>query len=268
MRGFIIIKGAVCLAGCSWLAGAGNVLAQITVTNNPTQDAFVRSVQPTQNYGVAGALSVSGSIATNTLGAQGGLLDSFLQFNVTNAVASFNSAFGVGQWAISSVTLGVTAQPPNNTDFNFGAGPFAVNWLGNNSWLEGTGTPGSPTTNGITYAQEPSLLNSNVDESLGTFTYGGATSGRMNLSLGLPSGFISEISTGSLVSLYMTETPNSTVGFTFPSENFGTASARPGLILTAVAIPEPATVVLLGLSGAALAAVGRRRRKSRHAAAD
>jgi len=267
MCGFII-KGAVCLAVCSWLAGAGNVLAQITVTNTPGEDAFVRSLDPTHNYGAAGALSVSGSIATNTSGAQEGLLDSFLQFNVSSAVASFNSAFGAGQWAISSVTLGVTAQSANNADFNFGPGQFAVDWMGNNSWQEGTGTPASPTSNGITYAQEPSLLNSNVDESLGTYSYGGATSGRMNLSLGLTPGFISEISTGSLVSLYMTATPNSTIGFTFNSENFGTASARPSIIITAVAVPEPSTVFLLGASCMVLAAMGRRRGKSRHAAAD
>jgi hypothetical protein len=263
-----MIKGAVCLAVCSWLAGAGNVLAQIMATNAPTQDAFVRSLQPTQNYGAAGALSVSGSIATNTSGAQEGLLDSFLQFNVSGVVASFNNAFGAGQWAISSVTLGVTAQSANNADFNFGSGQFSVDWMGNNSWLEGTGTPASPTTTGITYAQEPSLLNSNVDESLGTFTYGGATSGRMNLSLGLTPGFISEISTGSLVSVYMTATPNSTIGFTFNSENFGTASARPSIIITAVAVPEPATVVLLGLSCMVLAAMGHRRRKNKHAETD
>ena len=96
---------------------------------------------------------------------------------------------------------------------------------------------------------------------MGTFSYGGATSGRVNLSLGLTPGFISEISTGSLVSLYMTATPNSTVGFTFNSENFGTASARPSIIITAVAVPEPSTVFLLGASCVVLAVMGRQRGK-------
>jgi hypothetical protein len=90
----------------------------------------------------------------------------------------------------------------------------------------------------------------------------------MNLSLGLTPDFISEISTGSLVSVYMTATPNSTIGFTFNSENFGTASARPSIIITAVAVPEPATVVLLGLSCMVLAAMGHRRRKNKHAETD
>jgi hypothetical protein len=267
MRGFTMFKGVVSLAVCSWLAGAGNVLAQIAVTNNPTQDAFVRSMNSTNNYGAAGALSVSGSTATNSTGSPGGLLDSFLQFNVSSDITNFNGTFGVGQWAISSVTLGVTAQSPNNVVFNYGVGQFAVNWLGNNSWQEGTGTPSSPTTNGITYAQESSLLNSNVDEALGAFTYGGATSGRMNMSLGLTPGFVSEISTGSLISLFMTAISNS-VGFTFNSENFMTASSRPSLIITAVAVPEPSTMVLLGTSYMILAAMARRRRKNKHASAD
>jgi hypothetical protein len=183
---------------------------------------------------------------------------------VTNAVASFNSAFGAGQWTISGVTLALTASTANNAVFNYGAGQFEVRWIGNNSWLEGTGTPASPTTTGITYAQEPSILNSNVDESLGTFNYNGATSGQVKLSLGLPSGFISEISTGALASFYMTATPGSTVGFTFNSRNFTSSSAWPALDITAIAIPEPTTAALLGLSCMALAAMGRRRRKSAH----
>jgi hypothetical protein len=248
-----------------WLAGVIGAWAQITVTNTPVADAFVRSADTTNNYGAAGALSVSGSIATNpTSGFQEGRLDSFLQFNVTNAVTSFDSSFGAGQWAISSVTLTLTAQTPNNTIFNLGAGQFEVRWIGNNSWLEGTGTPTSPTTNGITYAQEPSILNTNVDESLGTFTYNGATSGQVKLSLGLPSGFISEISTGGLAGFYMTATPGSTVGFTFNSRNFTTSSDWPALDITAVAVPEPATAILLGLSCMVLVAMGRRRRKSAH----
>ncbi len=103
-------------------------------------------------------------------------------------------------------------------------------------------------------------MNSNVDEALGTFNYNGATTGRMNFSPGAYPGFLSEISTGSLVSLYMTATTNSAVGFTFNSENFGTQTARPSLIITATAVPEPSTLALLGLSCAGLAALVRRRK--------
>ncbi|HVM59494.1 MAG TPA: PEP-CTERM sorting domain-containing protein [Verrucomicrobiae bacterium] len=254
----MMVKDVVGLGIGLWLASA--VSAQITVTNTPAADAFVRSLDQTHNYGGAGALSVSGSIATNTSGIQEGLLDSFLQFNVATDITAFNGAFGAGQWTISSVTLALTATSPNNADFNYGAGAFAVRWIGNNAWLEGTGTPSSPGNTGITYSQESSILNAGVDESLGTFNYNGATSGQMKLALGLPGGFTSEVSTGSLVSLYMTATPGSTVGFTFNSRNFTSSSAWPMLDITAVAIPEPATVALVGLSCAVLAATNRRRR--------
>src|SRR6266404_1239969 len=140
VRGFAMFKGVVCLATNFCLIAAGNVLAQITTTNNPTIDAFVRSADPTHNYGAAGALAVSGSIATNSTGVNNGLLDSFLQFNVSGAVSSFNTTFGAEQRTITGITLGVTAQTPNNTVFNYGSGTFAVNWMANNGWTEGTGT--------------------------------------------------------------------------------------------------------------------------------
>ncbi len=164
--------------------------------------------------------------------------------------------------------IGVTAMMPNNPCLQLRFRDVRRGLVGK-QFLDGRhGDTDEPGNTGITYSQESSLLNSNVDEALGTFNYGGATSGRMNLSLGLTPGFISEVSTGSLISLYMTATPNSTVGFTFNSENFGTASARPSLILTAVAVPEPSTTVLLGVSCMVLAATRRRCRKSKHAAAE
>ena len=244
--------------GVGWLV-ASTVSAQVIVTNAPVSDAFVRSADPTHNYGAAGALAVSGSIATNpTSGLQQGLLDSFLQFNVAGDITTFNTIFGAGQWTITNVTLVVTAQSANNADFNYGSGSFEVRWIGNNSWLEGTGTPMAPGSSGITYSQESSILNPGVDQSLGTFTYNGATSGQVKLLLGSATSFISDLSTGTLASLYMTATPGSMVGFTFNSRNFGTSSAWPMLDVTAVAIPEPSTITLIGLSIAGLVAMRRR----------
>ncbi len=153
MRRFIGGGLIVSLVFYLGLAGGGNASAQITVTNNPAIDAFVRSADPTHNYGAAGALAVSGSIATNSANINNGLLDSFLQFNVSSTVNGFNTAFGVGQWTITGITLGVTAMAPNNPVFNYGSGTFAVDWTANNAWTEGTGTPASPGNTGITYSQ-------------------------------------------------------------------------------------------------------------------
>jgi hypothetical protein len=231
---------------CLWLALIPPLSAQIVVTNISVADAFVRSLAPTSNYGGAGALSVSGPIATNAVGQQGGLLDTFMRFDVTSAVSNFNSTFGVGKWAVISATMDLFEQgQPNNTNFNQGVGPFEVQWIATNSWAEGTGNPNNPTTDGITWDDEPSVLNSNVDELLGTFVNGG-TDGLVRLVLGMPSGFVSAISTGGLVSFYMTAPTNSPVGFTFHSHNFVDSTQWPFLELAAVQMPQITSVTITG----------------------
>ncbi len=244
-----MMKNVLLLGSVVWLAGAVSSMAQVTVSTNSVADAFVSSAQPTNNYGGAGALSVSGLVATNASGQQEGQLDSFLRFNASGAVSQFNIAYGVGQWTITGVTLTLTEQgAPAQSLFNRGVGQFQVNWIANDSWTEGTGTPTSPSATGINWNSEPSILSPGVDQSLGTFVNGG-TNGTVTLSLGLNASFVSDISTGTLVSLYMTAPTNSTVGFTFNSREFGTASARPLLSVTAVAVPEPSTVGLVLMAG-------------------
>jgi hypothetical protein len=251
-----------------WLMAQGAASGQVTVSTNSLADAFVRSADPTHNYGGAGALSVSGTIATNASGVQEGSLDSFIRFDISSSFAQFNTTFGVGDWTISSAKLLLTETvAPPQAIFNRGVGQFEVRWIANSSWVEGTGNPNTPTTNGIVYNDEPSVLNPSLDATLGTFTNGG-TNGLDTFSLGTPSAFISDVSTGGLVDLYLTAPAGSTIGFTFNAHEFGTASARPILQLTAVAIPEPATAALVGLSIAALVALRRARRKSGHVEAD
>lgn len=221
-------------------------MAQVVLTNVPVADTFVRSLDPTHNYGGAGALSVSGPIATNILGQQEGLLDSLMRFDVSSVVSNFNSIFGKGRWGISKAVLNVTEQTDvNNTDFNGGVGPFEIRWIATNTWAEGSGKPNNPTTDGITYNDEPSLLHSNLDKSLGTF-FNGGTNGVVRLLLGMSSSFISNLSTGSLVSLFLTATTNSAVGFTFHSRNFVDPAQFPLLEITAVPISQITSLVIVG----------------------
>jgi hypothetical protein len=230
---------------CMWLTVVPSLSAQIVATNISVADAFVRSLDPTNNYGGAGALSVSGPIATNAVGQQGGLLDTFMRFDVTSAVSSFNSAFGVGKWVVVSATMDLFEQGnPLNTIFNQGVGPFEVQWIANNSWAEGTGNPNNPTMDGIVWNDEPSIL-TNTDESLGTFVNGG-TDGLVRLTLGLPSGFVTCISTGGLVSFYMTAPTNSPVGFTFHSHNFVDSTQWPFLEIAAVQMPQITSLSITG----------------------
>lgn len=250
--------------GGLWLMGQGVASAQVTISTNSVADAFVRSADATHNYGGAGALSVSGTIATNASGVQQGALDSFIRFDISSTVAQFNASFGVGDWTISGAKLLLTeTAAPAQAIFNRGVGQFEVRWIANDSWVEGTGNPNSPNTSGIVYNNEPSVLNAGVDTTLGSFTNGG-TNGLDTFALSTPSAFLSDIGVGGLVSFYLTATASSTVGFTFNSHEFGTASQRPFLQLTAVAIPEPTTAALVGLSFAVLIALRRTRRKNGH----
>jgi hypothetical protein len=228
-----------------WLAAVSSVTAQMVVTNYPVADTFVRSLDPTHNFGAAGALSVSGPIATNVIGQQEGLLDSFMRFDTSSVASNFDAVLGKGRWVIGAITLEVFEQTDvNNTIFNGGVGPFEIRWIGTNTWMEGTGKPNAPTTDGVTYNDEPAMLAS-TPGSLGTFVNGG-TDGVVRLSLGASAGFVSSISTGSTVSFFMTATTNSTVGFTFHSRNFVDPSQFPFLEVTAIVLPQITSVTIVG----------------------
>ncbi len=236
-------------------------VSALTVDINPDADAFVRSLDPTHNYGAAGALSVSGSAAVNGSGQQMGLLDSFLRFNLGSTIGQFNSTFGVGDWTITGINLQLTEQAaPNNNIFNRGQGLFEIRWLNSDSLTEGTGTPMAPTTDGIVYNDESSILNPALDLSLGTFA-NALTNTKQTFAL--PPGsspFLSDVANGGEVEFFLTAA-SSSVGFTFNSKEFTTASARPILEITAVAVPEPGITSLLAFSFVMLAGGKSTRRR-------
>src|SRR5262245_59209715 len=233
---------------------SGNPLQAATFSLNPAADAFVTTGPSgnlsANNYGGAGALVVAAG------GLPQGEFQSVLQFNLAAAKSSFDSQFGSGQWTIQSVTLQLTAGAPSNPIFNASAaGQFAISWMQNDGWTEGSGTPMAPTLTGITFATLSAFLG-NTDEALGTFAYNGATSGNSTYSLSLTPSFSADILSGSTLSLRMFAA-DSAVSYLSDSRSFGTVSARPLLTLTAV--PEPGTFGF-GLLGLALFVRGRMRR--------
>ena len=240
----------------SVLLGAASALGA-TFSTNPTMDALV-TTGPTgnlvnNNYGGAGSLSLSAA------GLEMGELQSVLQFNVAGAASSFNTQFGVGQWSIESVSLRLTAANANNAVFNSPAsGAFSISWMQNDSWQEGTGTPASPGASGITFNSLQTMFIGPNDESLGMFTFNGATSSASTYTLGLSPGILGDIVSGSDVSLRLFAA-DSAVSGVFSSRNFGTAANRP--VLTLVAVPEPHTIALLSLGLMAAAAWRRRIRR-------
>jgi hypothetical protein len=221
-------------------------------TLNPSADAFVTTGGPTfnlvsNNYGGAGALSIAAP------GSPKGEFQSVMMFNFATAKSSFDTRFGAGQWSIQSVTLTLSNAAPNNPIFNASAaGQFAISWMQNDSWVEGTGTPNAPSLTGISFSTISNFVSAG-DESLGTFSYNGATNGAASYSLNLASGLTADALSGSLAS-FRFFAADSSVSYLFDSQNFQQASGRP--ILTIVAVPEP-TALALGTLGLAIASCRR-----------
>jgi hypothetical protein len=236
-------------------------------TLNPTIDALVSAANPANNYGGAGALAVS------SLSLSKGEFDSVLMFNFAAAKASFDTTFGAGQWAVSSITLQLTSTAPNNSLFNgYQAGPgptninysgsFSATWMQNNSWTEGTGTPNIPTTTGITYSTlQSTYLTPGSDQSLGTFSIGSATSGNTTWTLSLASSLLTDATAGNQTSLLLTPASgDTTLGMLVNSR---TGGSPPVLTVTAGPVPEPGTSALL--AGMVFVWITRRRHHARAA---
>jgi hypothetical protein len=219
-------------------------VADTFVTTGPTNDLTA------SNYGAAGALSIAAA------GKPRGEFQSLLRFDLSSAKATFDAAYGPGNWTIQSATLQLTAASPNNPLFNAtSAGSFAVRWLASDSWDEGTGSPNAPTADGATYARL-SAITGPPDTSLGTLAFAGSTSGQASYDLSLPAAFTSDLSSGGLVSLQLSAADIS-ISYVFNSRNFPSASARP--VLSVTAVPEPAAASFLALAALSLATRRRRR---------
>jgi len=238
-----------------FLTGYPHAVSAATVTLSPTQDAFVSSANSTSNYGAAGALLV------NAAGLPKGEFDSLLQFNFATAKSSFDLTFGVGQWTIQSVTLQLTSANPGSPIFNSpaAAGSFTLNWMQDDSWTEGNGTPAAgSTTGGITYATLPGFR-SGSDQLLGTYSFPGGTSGNNTYTLGMNSSFVGDAAAGNLVSL-LALPADSAIVYTANSQNFTTVANRPVLTVTAIGAPEPGVAGLF-FAGAGAGLLPRRRRR-------
>jgi hypothetical protein len=110
----------------------------------------------------------------------------------------------------------------------------------NDGWTEGTGTPASPTATGITFSTLPSF-ESGGDQSLGTFSFGGGTSGNSTYTLNLSSGLTADALAGDVMSIRLFAA-DSTISALFDSRSIGTVSFRP--LLTITAVPEPSSLAL------------------------
>jgi len=229
-----------------------------TITNT-TADAFLASGSPANpvgtnlsslNFGGAGTLAIAPASSAK------GEFDSVIQFSSVAAVSQFNSTYGVGNWQITGLTLFLASnfatqgQQPNNNIFNtINAGSFGIDWISNDSWVEGTGggmgTAGYPGNSLVSFNSIPTLL-SGAHDSLGTFLYTppGNTS-YLSYSLPLNADLVTDAAAGGAVSLYFYAADNQ-VSYLFNSKEF--ASNHPELTITVGAAPEPGTLGLLAVS--------------------
>ncbi|BCA57083.1 hypothetical protein W02_42230 [Nitrospira sp. KM1] len=278
MRKGVLILSAVM---CGVIIQPGVSLAESVFTvSTATKDAFLANGSlfnagppPTGNpvcstncanlnFGGAGTLAIAPASSDK------GQFDSVVQWDTAGAVTQFNTAFGAGNWQITNVSLNLASnfgdqgEQPNNGIFNtINNGQFNVQWISNDTWIEGTGSgmgtnPGSPPS--VTFGNKATTLLTGTSANLGTFAYAPPGDGvYRSYSLSLDPNLLSDITGGNLASLFFTAADDQ-VGYLFNSKTF--AGNSPQFIITAdvTPVPVPAAVWLFGSGLAAMVGFARR----------
>ena len=188
------------------------------------------------NFGAAGALFIAPAASPK------GEFQSILRFDLSGASNVFNATYGTNDWSVTGISLtlrgnnGMAGEQPMNLIFPpISAGSFVIKWLSDNDWAEGTGTPITPTTDGVTYDSLPTLL-SGPTAILCTNTY--TPPGDfvpVTYPLPLNTNVVAEIMNGAQASFLLYAADNQ-IGYLFNSTNFGRGD-EPLLNVTANYIP-------------------------------
>jgi hypothetical protein len=205
---------------------------QVTNTATSIADAFLCTGSPANpeldgadlsglNFGAAGTLVVAPAASLK------GEFQSVVKFDLSNDVALFNSTYGSNHWLVSGVLLelasnyGTSGVQPNNGIFPvISGGTFVIEWLSDNDWIEGTGTPNLPTTDGVSYDSLPDLL-SGPHEILCTNTYSPpGTNVPVLYPLPLSTNLVADAVGGGQVT-FLFYAADDQIGYLFNSDNFG-----------------------------------------------
>lgn len=222
--------------------------AQVTYSTTTSADAFLATGSSNNpagsdltglNFGAAGTLAISPSSAVK------GEFQSVLRFDLAGAVTLFDTTYGTNGWVITGISLELTSNygtggvQPNNPIFNVvSGGDFVIEWLSYDDWVEGTGTPNLPTTDGVTYDSLPDLL-SGPHEILCTNTYSPPGDNvPVSYVLPLSTNVVSNITNGGDISLLFYAADNQ-IGYLFNSHEYGrgndpliSVTASPSLEIT------------------------------------
>jgi len=218
--------------------------AQVTYTGTTSADAFVATGSSNYNngqdltglnFGMAGALLIAPASFTN------GELQTVMRFNLANAIALFDTTYGSNNWSIAGNSLELTGnfaavgEHPNNALFPaITGGNFVIEWMADDHWLEGTGKPNMPMTDGVTYDSLTTLLLS-AHEILCTNTYlPPGDNAHVTWPLPLNGNLMNDIASGGDVSFRLYAADDQ-IGYLFNSHNFGNGN-EPLIHVTAVPI--------------------------------
>lgn len=234
-------------------------------TSQPIADAFVTpgatGSLSSSNFGAAGALAIAAGDLPQ------GQFQTVIKYDLSSELNTLNTQFGASQWTVQSVSLTLTASAHPNPIFNpVAAGMFDVSLMQNNSWVEGTGTGGAPTSDGISFNSLENVYIGPSDQGLGTFSFAGNTSGANTYSLNLSSGLVADIMGGDELSLRLFAADNN-ISYLFNSRNItGPLTAEPTLTVDVAIIPEPRSIALIAAALVVLwvAQVFRRRKGQFH----
>jgi hypothetical protein len=231
-------------AKCSlflWLCASALAQAQVTFTGTTSDDAFLATGSPTNpkgtnltalNFGMAGVLVVAPAASTN------GEFQSVLKFNLSGATNLFNTTYGT-DWTISAISIELTSnigtadgQPDNPLFSRVSGGNFVIEWLADDNWVEGTGRPNFPTTDGVTYNSIINLLAS-AHEALCTNTYS-PPGNNVHVTWPLPvrTNLVDDIVGGGAIAFRVFASDDQ-INYLFNSHNFGNGN-EPLIHVTAV----------------------------------
>jgi hypothetical protein len=193
------------------------------------------------NFGAAGMLVVAPAASGK------GEFQSLLKFDLSGATCLFNTNYGVGNWTITGITLelasnyGTSNVQPNNLLLPvIRGGQFSIEWLADEDWTEGTGTPNLPTTDGVSY-NSLGVLMAGAHETLCTNVYSPPGNDVHVLwPLPLNANLVGDVAKGRAVSLRFSAADDQ-IGYLFNSHSYGRGN-EPLIHVTAA----PASRILSG----------------------